>query len=69
MLKLEVGNSTLAMHKESGDGGEEVEGEDAVRMGVKQKSCHKTAGSIVTHTHRMFLHPFLLSSNNYELSP
>ena len=59
----------MATHKESSDGGQGDEGEDALRMGVKTKILCYTAGSAVTLVMRdVLLHSFLLSSNNYKLS-
>ena len=58
-------NSTLDTHKESSDGRERDEAEDAVRIWVKTKILHQTAGSIVTLVMRnVLLHSFLSSSNN-----
>ena len=45
---MDAGNSTLATHKENGDGGDWDEGEDALRTGVKTKILCYTAGSAVT---------------------
>ena len=68
--KLDPGNSTLAMHKKSSDGGEGDDGEDAVRMGVKTKILASNQRAIVTLVMRnVLLHSFFPSSSNYELSP
>ena len=58
-------NSTLDTHKESSDVREGDEAEDAVRIWVKTKILHPTAGSIVTLVLRnALLHSFISSSNN-----
>ena len=60
----------MATHKESSDGGQGDEDEDAMRMGVKTKILCYIAGSVVTLVMRnVLLHSFLPSSNNYELTP
>ena len=60
----------MATHKESSDGGQGDEDEDAVRMGMKTKILYYIAGSVVTLVMRnALLHSFLPSSNNYELTP
>ena len=68
--ELEAGNPTLATHKESSDGGQGDEDEDAMRIGVKTKILYYIAGSVVTLVMRnVLLHSFFPSSNNYELTP
>ena len=70
MLRTGCWKYHLATHEESSDGGQGDEGEDALRMGVKTKVLCYTTGSVVTLVMRnVFLHSFLPSSNNYELTP
>lgn len=58
-------NSTLDTDKESSDGREGDEAEDAVRMWVKTKILHQTAGFIATLVMtNVLLHSFLSFSNN-----